>query len=141
MMDKIRLASTKPAAVEVDLSDMCLIVANNIVSRSALGRVYGDESGDKSFVELSTTALDLSSHFCFQDMLPFLGWMDHLTGLVGKLESTFRALHNFLDQVIEQHQNANKEDNSEAKDIVDILLRLQKDGVLDIDLTRDGVAF
>ncbi|KAJ4822754.1 hypothetical protein Tsubulata_004139 [Turnera subulata] len=137
MMDKIRLASAKPAVV--DLSDMCLTVTSNIVSRSALGRVYGNGSGDKSFGEFSKKAVDLLTHFCFQDMLPSLGWMDNLTGLAGKLETTFRAFDKFLDQVIEEHQNAHKEDSSDAKDIVDILLRLQKDGGLDIDLTIDGL--
>ncbi|KAJ4822753.1 hypothetical protein Tsubulata_004138, partial [Turnera subulata] len=137
MMDKIRLASTNHAAI--DLSDMFLTVTNNVLSRSALGRVYETASGDKSFGELSRLAIDLVAQFCFQDLFPYLGWMDVVTGLVATLKTTSRALHDFLDRVIEEHLLSNREDDSDAKDLVDILLRLQRDGGLDIDLTRDSL--
>ena len=116
-----------------------LSVSNNIISRPALGRVYENEGCDESFGGLSRKAIDLIASFCFKDMFDLLGWMDTLTGLVAGLKHTSKALHNFLDQVIEEHESLMNNDESDMKDIVDILLDLQKNGTLDIDLTRENI--
>lgn len=137
MVEKVRLSCLNGAAV--DLSDMFLTVSNNIISRSALGRVYENEGCDESFGGLSRKAIDLIASFCFKDTFHFLGWMDTLTGLVAGLKHTSKALHNFLDQVIEEHESLMNNDESDMKDIVDILLDLQKNGTLDIDLTRENI--
>jgi len=137
MVEKVRLSCLNGAAV--DLSDMFLSVSNNIISRSALGRVYENEGCDESFGGLSRKAIDLIASFCFKDMFHLLGWMDTLTGLVAGLKHTSKALHNFLDQVIEEHESLMNNDESDMKDIVDILLDLQKNGTLDIDLTRENL--
>ncbi|CAK7324019.1 unnamed protein product, partial [Dovyalis caffra] len=72
-------------------------------------------------------------------MFHFLGWLDNLTGLVAGLKHTSKALHDFLDQVIEEHENLVRNNESDKKDIVDILLDLQNNGMLDIDLTRENL--
>lgn len=118
---------------------MFLTVSNNIISRSALGRVYENEGCDESFGGLSRKAIDLIASFCFKDMFHFLGWMDTLTGLVAGLKHTSKALHNFLDQVIEEHETLMNNDESDMKDFLDILLDLKKNGTLDIDLTRENI--
>ncbi|KAK1565640.1 hypothetical protein Q3G72_031548 [Acer saccharum] len=137
MVGKIRLSSVNGAAV--DLTKMFSVISNNIISATTLGRVYEGE-GNKSFAGLSKTAMDLMGAFCFEDMFPFFGWMDHLTGLAAKLTSTSKALHSFLDQVIEEHQISKRGDDiSDKKDFVDLLLHLQKEDELDIDLTRENI--
>ncbi|KAH7549817.1 hypothetical protein JRO89_XS13G0086100 [Xanthoceras sorbifolium] len=134
---KIRLSSLSGAAV--DLTEMFAAISNIIISKSALGRVY-EGDGDKNFAALSKTATELSGAFYFEDLLPILGWMDNLTGLAAKLKSTSTALHNFFDQVIEEHQvSKSYKDKSEKKDFVDLLLHLQKYGGLDIDLTHESI--
>ncbi|KAG6746085.1 hypothetical protein POTOM_050598 [Populus tomentosa] len=85
MVEKVRLSCLNGAAV--DLSDMFLTVSNNIISRSALGRIYENEGCDESFGGLSRKAIDLIASFCFKDMFHFLGWMDTLTGLVAVIEA------------------------------------------------------
>ncbi|KAL5817309.1 hypothetical protein ACOSQ3_025687 [Xanthoceras sorbifolium] len=118
---------------------MFAAISNIIISKSALGRVY-EGDGDKNFAALSKTATELSGAFYFEDLLPILGWMDNLTGLAAKLKSTSTALHNFSDQVIEEHQvSKSYKDKSEKKDFVDLLLHLQKYGGLDIDLTHESI--
>ncbi|KAK8362336.1 hypothetical protein V6Z11_A03G098100 [Gossypium hirsutum] len=124
--------------------EMLGTIANNIISRSVLGRVYEREDGNKGFGELSRKAMDLLGSFCFEDFFPKLGWIDVLTGLTSELERVSNELHAFLDQVIEDHlammnEGDDDDDTSENKDFVDILLRLQLDGKLDISLTQDNL--
>ncbi|KAJ6294156.1 hypothetical protein OIU76_022274 [Salix suchowensis] len=138
MVEKVRLSCLNGAAV--DLSDMFLTVSNNIISRSTLGRVYVNECSDENFGGLSRKVMiDLIASFCFKNTFHFLGWIDTLTGLVAGLKHTSRALHDFLDKGIEEHESLMNNDESDMKDIVDILLDLQKNGTLGIDLTRENV--
>ncbi|KAJ6294153.1 hypothetical protein OIU76_022271 [Salix suchowensis] len=137
MVEKVRLSCLNGAAV--DLSDTFLTVSNNIISRSTLGRVYVNEGSDENFGGLSRKVIDLLASFCFKDTFHFLGWMDTLTGLVAGLKNTSRALHDFLDKVIEEHESLMNNDESHMKDMVDILLDLQKNGALGIDLTRENI--
>ncbi|KAJ6743910.1 CYTOCHROME P450 FAMILY 71 PROTEIN [Salix purpurea] len=137
MVEKVRLSCLNGAAV--DLSDTFLTVSNNIISRSTLGRVYVNEGSDENFGGLSRKVIDLLASFCFKDTFHFLGWMDTLTGLVAGLKNTSRALHDFLDKVIEEHESLMNNDESHMKDMVDILLDLQKNGALGIDLTGENI--
>ncbi|KAL5750623.1 hypothetical protein ACOSP7_025226 [Xanthoceras sorbifolium] len=137
IVGKIRLSSLNGAAV--DLTDMFAVISNNIIAKTALGRVY-EGQGNKGFAGLSKTAMDLMGAFCFEDLFPFFGWMDHLSGLAAKLRITSKTLHSFLDQVIEEHQVSNREDDkSDKKDFTDLLLHLQKEGGLDLDLTQESI--
>ncbi len=76
--------------------------------------------------------------FCVGDFFPSLGWMDNLTGRIASLKATSRALDSLLDQVIEEHKLLNVDDD-DKKDFVLILLKLQKKGMLEIELTQDNM--
>ncbi|KAH7528385.1 hypothetical protein FEM48_Zijuj05G0066800 [Ziziphus jujuba var. spinosa] len=118
---------------EVDLGDMFTTMSNNVASRSALGRKYEGEHGDESFGALSKKAMELIGTFNFRDSIPYLKFMDVVTGFDAKLKKTAKAFHALLDQVIDEHQKSNNYDQqlSDKKDLVDILLHLQKDGNLE----------
>ncbi|KAF2282864.1 hypothetical protein GH714_043348 [Hevea brasiliensis] len=53
----------------------------------------------------------------------------------GKVKKASKELHGFLDQVIEEHQVSKSQD----KDIVDILLQIEKNGMLTVDFTRESM--
>ncbi|XP_065874671.1 cytochrome P450 71A1-like [Euphorbia lathyris] len=122
---------------EINLSETFLSISNNVISKSAIGGVFDDEVRDgRSFGGLLRSSMDLMGEFSFKDFYPSFGWLDYVTGLVRKLKGSSEALYEFLDEVIEEHQGLNGE---KSKDIVDILLHLQKEGLLDIDLTRQNI--
>ncbi|OMO87511.1 Cytochrome P450 [Corchorus olitorius] len=139
MIEEIRQLSQSGSAAA--LWEMFQTIANNIISRSVLGRVYERENGNKGFGELSKQAMDLIGAFCFKDFFPYLGWMDNLTGLTARLERISSELHNFLDDVIEEHlaMMADGDKPDSKKDFLDILLHLQQNGKLDIGLTQDNL--
>lgn len=138
MIENVRRCCCQDGA-SINLSDMFVNVANNVVSRSALGRKYVREDGGESFGDLVRKAMELIGSFNFEDFVPYLGWIDVLTGFNERVKRTSEAFHVLLDQVIEEHQRINYGDQSNKKDLVDILLHLQKNGQLDINLTQDNL--
>ncbi|KAH9722809.1 hypothetical protein KPL70_006848 [Citrus sinensis] len=68
-----------------------------------------------------------------------------LSGLIGRLNATARAIDALLDRVIEEHTNRassgsdDDDDQSNKKDFVDILLQLRKDGMLGAELSQDNL--
>ncbi|KAG8640442.1 cytochrome P450 71A1 [Manihot esculenta] len=125
----------------VNLSEMLVTISNNIISRSALGTVYDNESGlQSSSGDLVRLTIDLMGSFSFKDSFPYLGWLDVLTGFSRKVKKTCKELHGFLDQVIEEHQESKSQSNVEdTNDIVDILLHLEKNGMLSANFTRESM--
>ncbi|XP_059443423.1 cytochrome P450 71A1-like [Corylus avellana] len=125
----------------VNLSEMLIATSNNIVSRCVLGQKFEEEEDGKSrFGHLSRRVMVLLGAFCFGDFFPFLGWIDFLTGFIPSLKATFRELDVLFDQIVEEHKTMKTEDDEpNRKDLVDILLKLQKRGMLEIELTQDNL--
>jgi hypothetical protein len=141
LINKIRDMCRKGASV--NLSEMLIATTNNIVSRCILGQKFGEEEeedGTSRFGRLSRRVMLLLGLFCFGDFFPFLGWIDVLIGFISSLKTTFRELDTFFDQVIEEHKTKRCDvDQPNRLDYVDILLRLQKKGLLDFDFTKDNL--
>ena len=73
--------------------------------------------------------------FSFGDFFPSLdGWII-LTGLIASLKATSRAVDALLDQLIEEQKILNVDEDDDKKDFLHILLKLQKEGILEIELT------
>ena len=65
--------------------------------------------------------------------------MDNLTGLIASLKATSRAVDALLDQLIEEHKILNVDEDDDKKDFLHILLKLRKEGMLEIELTQDNL--
>ncbi|KAG2676000.1 hypothetical protein I3843_12G031800 [Carya illinoinensis] len=137
MVEKIRSSCMNGAAIEI--GEMLVTISNDITSRSSLGQKYGGEEGSMNCGQLSRKAMEVIGAFCFEDLFPWLGWVDVLTGFSARLRKTSKALHAVLDQIIEEHENRGDSNQSDKKDFVDILLHIQKNGMLDIDITKDNI--
>ncbi|XP_058089139.1 cytochrome P450 71A1-like [Magnolia sinica] len=128
----------------VNLTDMLLSLSSGIISRVALGKKYiGGENGKNRFMDLARESEVLLGSFSVGDYFPSLGWIDVLSGLDARLKRVSKGMDDFLDQVIEDHlirRNVNNDINDdEHKDLVDVLLHLQKDTNADIHLTKDNL--
>ncbi|XVE54587.1 hypothetical protein DITRI_Ditri03aG0093500 [Diplodiscus trichospermus] len=134
LINKINRASVKGESV--DLTEMLMAVSNNIVARCALSRRCEEEDGSCKFGQLSRRVMVLMTSFCFGDMFPYLRWMDVLTGFIPSLKAASKELDTFLDQVIEEHRSSKSQDET---DFVSIILQLQKDGMLEMELSQDNI--
>ncbi|KAL5817324.1 hypothetical protein ACOSQ3_025702 [Xanthoceras sorbifolium] len=138
LTNKIRRSSLHGGSVNI--SEMLRSILSNIVSRCVLGRKVEEENGRSMFGELARGVVENFSAFYFGDMFSCLGWLDVVTGKIGRSKASFRALDAYFDQVIEEHRiSESDDDQSDRKDFVDILLQLQKHGKLEIEITQDNI--
>ncbi|XXG72385.1 hypothetical protein AAC387_Pa07g1493 [Persea americana] len=131
MITSISKSSSKP----INLSDMLMTLASNIICRAAFGKYYtgeGSEMGDFNRVFGETQAMFVA--FFVVDFIPWLGWIDKINGQHARLEKNFYELDDFYEKVIEEHLDP-KRDKLEQEDFVDVLIHVQKD----LKLTRDNI--
>ncbi|KAF7838255.1 cytochrome P450 71A1-like [Senna tora] len=83
----------------INLTHMLIATSNNIVSRCILGQKYDySPDGAKSFGDVARTVMIQFVGFSVGNFFPSLGWIDHVTGLIPKLKSTFGELDGFFDE-------------------------------------------
>ncbi|PIA38081.1 hypothetical protein AQUCO_02800018v1 [Aquilegia coerulea] len=135
MIDKITTLCSVGSPVNV--TELLTSLTSDIVCRCALGRKHGGQDGQTNFGDLAGKVLKLLAAFSFGDLLPWFGWIDNITGLIGSIEKVSRDLDMFYDQIIDEHLIQNKcDDPHYNKDFVDILLQVQKDN---INFTRENI--
>ncbi|OEL17653.1 Cytochrome P450 71A26 [Dichanthelium oligosanthes] len=126
------------AGAPFDLSELLTEYANDVVSRAA----FGDESarglfdgGDRGREQIRKVFTDFEKLIGTEpvgELLPWLGWVDAVRGLEGKIKRTFEALDGLLDKVIDDRRRRlppNGDDgNAHHRDFVDVLLDVHKHG-------------
>ncbi|XP_020246990.1 cytochrome P450 71A9-like [Asparagus officinalis] len=117
-LQSISSSSSKP----VNLQKAMVSLANSIICRIALGKKY--EKGD--FHRILEQAEPLLGGFFVADFFPMVGWIDKLTGKRCRLEKNAGELDEFYEEVIKDHLDP-ETIRPEYEDIVDVLLRVQKD--------------
>ncbi|XLU29888.1 hypothetical protein S245_065954 [Arachis hypogaea] len=125
----VRASSNEEA---VNLGEMVVSSSNNIVCKCALGRKYGEEGGIQ---DLARRVMIYLTAFTVGDYFPALGWVDVVSGKIGRYRETFRTLDGLFDKVIEEHKMAKKEESdgdgsNNKKDLVDVLLGIQEDAAM-----------
>ncbi|KAL5545347.1 hypothetical protein UlMin_009131 [Ulmus minor] len=121
----------------INLSQMLSLASNNVVSRSVLGEKCDVEKNGFTLGDFAKTLSKQFGAFSVGDFFPSFKWIDVVRGLNRSLESTFKILDSFNDRVIEEHRKIKANGECETKDFLDVLLQIQRDGMHDIDLTRD----
>ncbi|KAK4376030.1 hypothetical protein RND71_006707 [Anisodus tanguticus] len=115
----------------INISALALTLANNVVCRVAFGKVSderGDDNGEKKFCEILYETQELLCEFNVADYFPKMAWINKINGLDERLEKNFRELDKYYDKVIEDHVNSsNWIKQRDDEDLVDVLLRIQKD--------------
>ncbi|KAL5998279.1 hypothetical protein ACLOJK_009218 [Asimina triloba] len=122
-------ASSKPA----NLTELMFALTSTVVCRAAFGKSY--RSGlQGNFHGIFEETQAWSGAFFVADYFPWLGWMDLITGQRGRLEKFFWKMDAFYEQVIEEHLDPSRQrQKDEVEDLVDVLIRVQKD----LNLSRD----
>ncbi|KAE8652614.1 cytochrome P450 71A1-like [Cucumis sativus] len=126
----------------VDLTSLLAIYANDVLCRMALGREFstGGEYHLHGIQELLEEYQVLLGGFSFADLFPSLSFISTLTGTKSRLVKTFKAFDKLVDKVIAEHQSPDREKLGQSKDLVDVLLDIQKNGFEDkFFLTMDNV--
>jgi hypothetical protein len=117
-------------------------MTNSIISRAAFGDKLEDQD---EFVSLIREAVEVSSGLDLDDLFPSMKLIHKLTGLKSKVEKIHKRVDKILDNVVRKHQEKRARGNDgnkseiEKEDVMDVLLRVQQSGNLDIELTINNI--
>ncbi|CAL4991486.1 unnamed protein product [Urochloa decumbens] len=107
------------------------------VADSAVRAMFGDRLPDRAaFLKMLKQALDLSSVFDLRDLFPSsrLAWMLPRNR---KAERNRREAVRLMDDILRLHEERRTAgDGDRERDMIDVLLRIQKEGAMGLSLTH-----
>lgn len=136
------IAESAVSGSQIDISERFFGLANDILCRVAFGRRFSDGDGKDRLNEILTETQMLLAGFSVADFFPGLQWVNGLTGLKGRLERNLRDLRMVCDEIIGKHLSGrvgSDDSSSGREDFVDVLLRVQKSGDLEVPITDDNL--
>ncbi|KAK2984484.1 hypothetical protein RJ640_002716 [Escallonia rubra] len=121
MVEKIKECSQ--SSLLVNLSELLEKLTSDVVCR----RKYSGGDSGKELKELLEKRGKLLGAFHIADYIPWLAWLNYLTGLNLKVEKVACQTDEFLEGVVEEHlkKGASDENQQEETSFVDILLSIQ----------------
>ncbi|CAN1256998.1 Desmethyl-deoxy-podophyllotoxin synthase [Linum perenne] len=141
-VDRI-LLSTSAGGV-VDLSKETRRYTSTVIARSAFGEKCGEA---EEFMRLLKDGMVLSGGFHVEDLFPSMTWLHVLFGARSRMEKVSRGFDRILSGIINEHKRRRRGHNDDVEergdlergDLVDILLKVQEKGELEIPFTDDNV--
>ncbi|XVF54583.1 hypothetical protein PTKIN_Ptkin05aG0192900 [Pterospermum kingtungense] len=139
-----KIIKPRLSALPINLSEIFAILANNVICRVALGRKYEGEDG-KKFKKLLNETVELFGGFYVGDYIPWLAWVNRVSGLESKMEKVAKALDTFLEGVVEEHKKRTNDhgntriQHEKDKDFVDVLLQIQRENEVGFPLEKDSI--
>ncbi|KAI3684480.1 hypothetical protein L6452_33704 [Arctium lappa] len=122
----------------IDLGKLVSSLTNDVVCRVTLGRTF---HGLK-FNDLLARFTYLLGVFCIGNYIPWLCWVDRLSGLEARTQKVAEEFDEFLEGILEEHINKKKMvdgDVGEVQDLVDVLLDIQRENTTSFTLDRDVI--
>ncbi|CAJ2655672.1 cytochrome P450 83B1-like [Trifolium pratense] len=123
-----------------NLSELLTSLSTTTICRIAFGKNYENQGNERSrfhglFYELHA----LLKEFFVSDYIPFMGWIDKLRGLHGRVDTLFKEFDKFYQEIIDEHLDPNRQQIAEEEDIVDVLLQLKKNHSFPFHFTFDHI--
>ncbi|CAN0872235.1 Cytochrome P450 83B1 [Linum grandiflorum] len=120
-----------------NLSKAMSSLTSTLVCRAAFGKSF-EEEGELDLLLKEGEAMFTA--FFFSDHYPLLGFLDRLTGLMGRLEKIYKVLDAFYQKIIDEHLNPKRlKPEQEEEDMLDVLLRIKDDASSKVQLTFDHI--
>ncbi|XP_021720168.1 cytochrome P450 71A21-like [Chenopodium quinoa] len=110
----------------VNLSEIFNAYTSGVLCRTAYGKKYAGEVGT-NFKLLLKEFVEVMAVFSMGDFIPWLGWIDQLTGLNNRVDKVAKEFDEFLQHVVQEHLDRKIEKDESEKDFVDILLDVQRE--------------
>ncbi|KAG5536998.1 hypothetical protein RHGRI_024437 [Rhododendron griersonianum] len=135
MIDEIRSQSRSSSSSLVNMTRVLMSLTSNIVCRASLGRKYDGGGEGKKFTEVMGGLGKLLGVSNVRDYIPWLAWINSITGLDAKVDKAAKGMDEFLEGVVEERMNRCQRENGgsgscdseETQGFVDILLEIQRE--------------
>ncbi|KAB1228273.1 Premnaspirodiene oxygenase [Morella rubra] len=125
----------------INLTEKIYSLTNCITSRAAFGKKCKYE---KEFISLIEEIIRVTGGFEVPDLFPSLKFLSLLTGMKAAVQEKHRKSDKILDGIINEHDMEGRtatsaDESSNHEDLIDVLLKLQKNGGLDYNITRNHI--
>nr|XP_016439313.1 PREDICTED: premnaspirodiene oxygenase-like isoform X2 [Nicotiana tabacum] len=131
-----RSSSDKP----VNFTKRISLFTSFIICRSAFGTVFKEQD---EFIQVMKNVTALLEGLDVADIFPSLKFLHVLTGKRDKVMNLHHKVDSIVDNVINEHKKnlATGKFNGQlgGEDLIDVLLRLMKDGDLQFPITNDNI--
>jgi cytochrome P450 len=123
-----------------NLTRLLGLYANDVICRVAFGRDFsaGGEYDRHGFQKTLEEFHVLLGGISIGDFFPSMEFIHNFTGMKSRLQNIFGRYDKLFDQLLAEHQNP-KRDKVEHKDLIDVLLDIQKNDSDEIPLTTDNI--
>ncbi|EOA25729.1 hypothetical protein CARUB_v10019090mg [Capsella rubella] len=128
MMEKIRESGSSP----MNLTKILSCLTNDVICRVALGRKYGVGTDFKEMIDRLMRQLGT---YTVGSFVPWLGWIDWISGLEARLEKTANDFDKLLERIVQDHEDG---DGNKA-DFVDVLLAVQRENSVGFEIDRSSI--
>jgi cytochrome P450 len=124
-----------------NLSELLISLSSTIICRISFGKTYEDDGvlERRKFHGLLHEFQALLTEFFVSDYIPFMGWIDKLRGLHGRLDKNFMEFDEFYQKIIDEHLDPSRQQSIDEDVIVDVLLELKKTRSFSFDITLDHI--
>ncbi|XVE50805.1 hypothetical protein DITRI_Ditri01bG0192700 [Diplodiscus trichospermus] len=121
----------------INLSEKIFSLSYGITAKSAFGK---KSKGQEEFIRIVSEAAKLATGFSLADTYPSSEVLKKISRKRIKAEKLHRPSDRILENIVNEHkEKRNKMIVAAQGDLVDILLKLQEQGDLEIPLTNDSI--
>lgn len=120
--------------VIINLSQLIFSLTYSITSRAAFGKRSEDQ---KKFEKLIVRISELLSGFNIADLYPSVKLLRILSGVEQEMQKIQKQVDQILGNILREHKQQMSNNNHE--DLVDVLLRIQKNGNFGIPLSDNNI--
>ncbi|XP_009796910.1 premnaspirodiene oxygenase [Nicotiana tabacum] len=136
LIEFFRSSSGKP----VNFTKRISLFMSFIICRSAFGTVFKEQD---EFIQVMKDVTALLEGFDVADIFPSLKFLHVLTGMRAKAMNLHHKVDDIVDNIINEHKKnlATGKFNGQlgGEDLIDVLLRLKKDGGFQFPITNDNI--
>ncbi|KAL5803893.1 hypothetical protein ACOSQ3_030693 [Xanthoceras sorbifolium] len=115
-------------------------LAFGVTSRAAFGKKRNDQ---EIFIAVVKEATKLAAGFDFADLFPSIEAIQWISGTKYQLQKLHQEIDRILENIIKEHQKDNETleigKSEESEDLVDVLLKVQKQDDSEFHLTTDNI--
>nr|AGN04218.1 cytochrome P450 [Salvia miltiorrhiza] len=122
------------AGSPANLSEKLFLTSYDIITRAVVGARTAECGTMTSIIEEAT---QLGAGFMLADLYPSVKWLPLITGARFKIRRMHRKLDKLFSSIVEQHRSAG-DAAGVFEDLVDVLLKIQRDGT-ELPLTIDNI--
>ncbi|KAM4115371.1 hypothetical protein ACJW30_04G144600 [Castanea mollissima] len=121
-------------SLRVSLSELFANLTNDVICRVAFGKKYGGDEGGRKFNELLGELMRLLGVFHVGDFIPSLVWVYHINGFDAQVDK-----EHIMYRVRRESNGDGSNRGEYKKDLVDVLLEIQKDNSASLAIDREHI--